>query len=184
MVERGHDSAPDLATKIFVVRGRRVLLDSDLAQAYGVQTKVFNQAIRRNLERFPGDFGFQLDATEWGALRSQIVTLETGRGRHRKFLPFVFTEHGAIMAASVLQTQRAVEMSVYVVRAFVRLRAVLASNAELSRKLAALERSVATLDADMRRQFDEVYAAIRALMVPPKAKRRSIGFTADLDESE
>jgi hypothetical protein len=157
-----------------------VLLDSDLAALYGVSTKLFNQAIRRNRARFPGDFHFQLNAEEWLSLRSQIVTLNGRRGQHRKYLPFAFTEHGAIMAASVLNSPRAVEMSVYVVRAFVRLRQLLVSNAGLARKLEALERSVTALDANTRKQFEEVYAAIRALMAPPEVRRRPIGFTADL----
>jgi hypothetical protein len=109
---------------------------------------------------------FQLTGEEWDCLRSQFVILKTGRGKHRKFLPVAFTEHGAIMAATVLNSPRAVQMSVYVVRAFVKLREALASHAELARKLEALERSVASLDARSRRQFEEVYAAILALMGP------------------
>ena len=172
---------PDIASRIRLIRGQKVLLDSDLATLYGVSTKVFNQAVRRNLNRFPADFAFHLEASEWGALRSQTVTLDAGRGRHRKYPPFAFTEHGAIMAATILNSPTAIEMSVYVVRAFVRLRAVLASHTELSRKLAALEKSVSSLDASTHRQFDEVYAAIRALMTPPEPMRRPIGFTADLE---
>jgi len=103
--------------------------------------------------------------------------------RNPRYLPLAFTEHGAIMAATVLNSPRAVEMSVYVVRAFVKLREVLASNTELARKLAVLEKSVATLDATTRRQFEEVYAAIRALMTPRTIKPRPIGFTADLEET-
>src|SRR5258708_4701140 len=95
--------------RIFELRGQPVVLDSDLAGMYGVETKVFNQATRRNAHRFPGDFAYQLSTSEWVALRSQIVTLESaGRGRHRKYLPWVFTEHGAIMAATVLNSERAV----------------------------------------------------------------------------
>jgi len=111
----------------------------------------------------------------------QNATSKRGRGGRRK-LPLAFTEHGAIMAATVLNSPRAVEMSIYVVRAFVKLRELLASNKDLARKLAALERSLVALDLKTRRQFKEVYEAIRALMNPPPPKRRSIGFTADLGE--
>jgi hypothetical protein len=105
----------------------------------------------------------QLDRTEWDSLRSQIVTLKMGRGGHRKYLPFAFTEHGAIMAATILNSAHAVQMSVYVVRAFVRARELLSSHAELARELGALKTSVAVLDADTRRQFDVVYEAILGL---------------------
>ncbi|MGE3600985.1 MAG: ORF6N domain-containing protein, partial [Dehalococcoidia bacterium] len=168
----------DVARRIRVVRGQRLLLDIDLAALYEIPTHRLNEAVKRNPGRFPEDFAFRISAEEHAALISQIAISKTGRGGRRRSPPQAFTEHGAIMAASVLQSPRAVEMSVYVVRAFVRLRAVLASNAELSRKLVALERSVATLDASTRRQFDEVYAAIRALMATPETRRRPIGFTA------
>jgi hypothetical protein len=169
-----------IAQRILVLRGQRVLLDSDLAALYGVSPKRLNEQVKRNRARFPEDFVFNFEINELRSLRSQIATLERGRGRHRKYVPTAFTEHGAIMAATVLNSPRAVEMSVYVVRAFVKLRQVLASNTELARKLEALEKSVATLDARTRRQFEEVYTAIRALMVPPVPKARPIGFTADL----
>ena len=158
-----------------------MLLDADLAILYGVSPKRLNEQVKRNRARFPEDFAFLLEISELHTLRSQIATLDRGRGRHRKYLPTAFTEHGAIMAATVLNSPRAVEMSVYVVRAFVKLREVLASNTELARKLEALEKSVATLDARTRKQFEEVYSAIRAQMAPPAGKSRPIGFTADLD---
>jgi hypothetical protein len=104
------------------VRGHKVLLDADLAALYGVTTKRFNEQVRRNATRFPEDFMFRLSAEEWDSLRSQLATLKTGRGQHRKYLPLAFTEHGAIMAATILNSPRATEVSVYVVRAFVRLR--------------------------------------------------------------
>jgi predicted DNA binding protein len=158
--------AASVASQIRVVRGQRVLLDSDLAALYGVTTSALNQAMRRNKGRFPPDFLLQITSVEWDSLRSQIVILETGRGKHRKFLPVAFTEHGAIMAATILNSPRAVEMSVYVVRAFVKLREVLASHSELAQKLETLEKSVASLDATTRRQFQEVYGAILSLMGP------------------
>ena len=139
-------------------------MDSDLAELYGVTIKRLNQQVRRNLSRFPVDFLIQLTADEAQALRSQNATLKKGRGYNVKYLPFAFTEHGAIMAAMVLNSPRAVQMSVYVVRAFVKLREVLASNSTLARRLEALERSVSALDANTRKQFDQVYEAILGLM--------------------
>jgi ORF6N domain len=155
---------------------QRAILDADLAALYGVTTKRLNEQVKRNIDRFPEDFLFQLSDQEAAALRSQLATLKPGRGQHRKYLPFAFTEHGAIMAATVLNSPRAIEMSVYVVRAFVQLRELLASNSALSRKLDELEKKY--------RHHDEAIAAIlsaiRELMHPPAPKRRGIGFTADL----
>ena len=124
---------------IRVLREQRVLLDAELATLYGVTTKRLNEQVRSNLDRFRADFMFQLTAEEAGALRSQFATLKAGRGQHRKYLPFAFTEHGAMQAANVLTSSRAVEMSIYVVRAFVQLRELLASNTELARRLDELE---------------------------------------------
>jgi hypothetical protein len=168
-----------ISRSILVVRSHRVLLDEDLAALYGVVTKVLIQAVKRNPARFPADFLFQLTAKEWNALRSQIVTSKPGRGG-RRYRPFAFTEHGAIQAANVLNSPHAVAMGLYVVRAFVQLREVFASNKDLVHKLAVLERSLAALDAKTQRQFNDVYEAIRALMIPSASKRRGIGFTADL----
>lgn len=156
--------SPDIAYQIRLIRGQRVLLDSDLAALYGVTTKRLNEQVRRNPERFPDDFVLLLSNQDLMPSRSQNATLNRGRGHNVKYLPLAFTEHGAIMAATILNSPRAVQMSVYVVRAFVQLRRMLASNAELARKLEALERSVATLDADTRKQFDQVYEAILGLM--------------------
>jgi phage regulator Rha-like protein len=130
-----------IAQSILVLRKQRVLLDSDLAAMYGVPTKRFNEQVKRNLARFPADFAFQLSEDEAESLRSQFATLKKDRrGQHRKYLPYAFTEHGAIMAAMVLNSARAVEMSVYVVRAFVQLRSVLASDADLGRRITKVER--------------------------------------------
>ena len=152
--------------RILELRGQRVLLDSDLAALYGVTTKRLNEQIRRNAARFPPDFILQLSNQEVAILRSQFATLRSGHGQHRKYPPLAFTEHGAIMAATILSSPRAVQMSVYVVRAFVKLRQELASNATMARRLQTLERSVAALDADTRKQFDVVYEAIFGLMNP------------------
>jgi len=158
-------AATDIACRIHVIRDRRVVLDSDLAALYGVPTHRLNEAVKRNADRFPEDFAFVLTTQELSRLISQFAISKAGRGGRRKAAR-VFTEHGAIMAANTLNSARAVQMSVYVVRAFVRAREVLASHAELARELAALRQSVATLDADTRRQFDQVYEAILGLMNP------------------
>jgi len=155
--------------KIFRVREQNVMLDTDLAALYGVQVKVLNQAVKRNIERFPDDFMFQLTADEDARLRSQSVTLKTGRGQHRKYLPLAFTEQGVAMLSSVLRSPRAAQVNVQIMRTFVRLRRMLASNEELARKLAALERKYDS-------QFKAVFDAIRSLMSPPEKTRRRIGF--------
>ncbi|MDH4260773.1 MAG: ORF6N domain-containing protein [Gammaproteobacteria bacterium] len=166
-----------IAERILVLREQRVLLDVDLAALYGVSPKRLNEQFKRNTAKFPTDFAFRLDINELRILRSQIATSRWGG---RRYLPIAFTEYGAIMAASVLNSPRAVEVSVYIVRAFVKLQQVLASNTKLARQLEELQKSVATLDARTRKQFEEVYRAIRALMAPPAAESRPIGFTADI----
>jgi hypothetical protein len=155
---------------IFLIRGQKVMLDVDLAELYGVPTKAFNRAVKRNLERFPKDFMFQLTYQEVRALRCQFGTSNKGRGG-RRYLPYAFTEHGAIMAANVLNSQRAIEASVYVVRAFVRLRELIASNKELAKRLDALEKKYDS-------QFKVVFDAIRELMTPVPSSPRRIGFRA------
>jgi hypothetical protein len=158
--------------RILLIRGQRVMLDADLAKLYGVETRVLNQAVRRNPDRFPEDFMFRLTEAETKSLRSQFVISNTGRGG-RRYAPYAFTEHGAIMAASVLNSPRAVKVSVYVVRAFVKLREVLSTHKALARKLAELERRLDTHDD----QIEALLEAIRELMVPPpEPRRRRIGF--------
>jgi hypothetical protein len=165
-----------IATRIGFIRGQRVLLDADLAALYEVTTKRLNEQVRRNAAKFPADFMFQLTAEEWDALRSQFATLKPGRGQHRKYLPYVFTEHGALMAANVLNSARATDVAIFVVRAFVQLRDLLASNKELARQLreleARLERKLMTHDQAIAGILD----AIRQLMNPPEPKKRPIGF--------
>jgi hypothetical protein len=168
-----------ITQSIVVLRGQKVLLDTELAVLYGVTTARLNQQARRNRERFPADFLFELTTAEFSALMLQNASSKPGRGGRRK-LPFAFTEHGAIMAATVLNSPRATEMTVYIVRAFVKLGELLASNKDLTRKLAALERSLVALDLRTQRQFKDVYEAIRALTSAPVPKRRPIGFTANL----
>src|SRR3989344_2609438 len=159
-----------IESRIVLLRGQKVMLDSELAELYGVATKVLIQAIKRNIERFPADFMFQLTVEEADLLRSQIVTLKTGRGRHRKYLPYAFTEQGVAMLSSVLRSKRAIHVNIEIMRAFVRLRQMLSTNADLARKLAVLEKKY---DA----QFRVVFDAIRELMIPPEPKKkRPIGF--------
>jgi hypothetical protein len=157
---------------ILLVRGEKVMLDSDLAALYGVQTRVLLQAVRRNRTRFPDDFMFQLSAEEHQLLRSQIVILKPGRGRHRKYLPYVFTEQGVAMLSSVLNSPRAIQVNIEIMRAFVRLRQILATHADLARKLDELERKY---DAKFRMVFD----AIRQLMTPPTSRTKRIGYKRD-----
>jgi len=158
-------------SRILFLRGRKVLLDSDLADLYRVSVKRLNQQVKRNAERFPEDFMFRLTSGENEVLRSQIAT-SNGRHGGRRYLPFVFTEHGAIMAASVLNSPRAVEMSVLVVRAFVRLNEILASNRELAAKVMELDRRLKTQDAAIH----NIVSAIKRLMKPPSRRIPQIGF--------
>jgi hypothetical protein len=156
---------------IVEIRGKSVMLDSDLARAYGVTTAVLNQAVKRNETRFPTDFRFQVTGGEFANLMSQIVTSSSGHGGRRK-LPWAFTEHGALMAATVLNSPRAVEMSVFVVRAFVRLRAYARGHAEIAKRLDVLERRVTDHDEDL----GDMFKALRALLAPSPRKTREIGF--------
>ena len=160
---------------ILSIRGEKVMLDSDLADLYGVTTKMLNQAVKRNASRFPTDFMFQLTETE----KSEVVTNcdHLARLKFSPFLPYAFTEHGALMLANVLSSERAAQTSVQVVRAFVRLRQMLASNAELARKLDAMEKKY---DA----QFKVVFDAIRQLMSSPAKPRREIGFHVRYDDNK
>jgi phage regulator Rha-like protein len=140
--KRALANIPRLDDLIREVRGQKVMLDLDLARVYGVETKSLNRAVKRNADRFPKDFMFRISSHEWKNLRYQIGTLKSGRGRHRKYLPYAFTEHGAIMAANVLNSARAVQMSVFVVRAFLKMRALLGDKRELAQKLALLEKEL------------------------------------------
>jgi len=165
-----------IAAKIFVLRSHRVMLDRDLAELYGVETRALNQAVKRNRDRFPEDFMFELTLKEGRAvmaLRSQIVILK--RGAHLKYRPRVFTEHGVVMLANVLKSDLAVRASIRVVRAFVHLRQLLAANQDLARKIEALERKVGKHDEELQ----EVLNMLRALLDPlPLPPRRPIGFLA------
>jgi hypothetical protein len=173
---------PDrISGAIVILRGQRVLLDRDLAALYGVETRRLNEQVRRNQQRFPADFIFEVSAEEARNLMSQFATSSWGGTRKR---PLAFTEHGAIMAATVLNSPGAVDMSVFVVRAFVQFRTALLSTRELAKRLDALERHVATKLSVHDRALTNLLKAIRSLTESPATKKRPIGFTADLDGSE
>ena len=175
-----------ITQRIVVLREQKVLIDADLAALYGVETRRLNEQVRRNRERFPEDFIFELDREEFASLKSQFATSSWG-GRRK--LPLAFTEHGAIMAATVLNSPRAVEVSVYVVRAFVKLRELVGSHRELARRLDALERKTEalarshdTFSRETREQLKHVFDALRALMAPPDPPKRPIGFVTPQDK--
>lgn len=159
---------------IFVIRSHKVMVDADLARLYDVETKVLLQAVRRNAARFPSDFMFQLTASEHAHLRSQIVTSSSGHGG-RRYLPYVFTEQGVAMLSSVLNSERAVQVNIAVIRTFVRLREMLSTNRALAAKLAALERKITGHDEAIQNLFD----AIRAMLADPPGPRRPIGFNRE-----
>ena len=168
---------------IRLIRGRRVILDADLAQVYGVPTKRLNEAVRRNAEKFPEDFAFSLDFQEVANLRSQIATSSLHGGR--RYRPWAFTEHGAIMAANILNSPRAVQMSVFVVRAFVKMRETFAQSKELAAKLAELERNLTDRLDDQEQAIVHILGEIKKLMepVPPDAESasREMGFHVKKD---
>lgn len=156
---------------IISIRDQRVLLDADLAKIYGVSTKRLNEQVKRNLSRFPEDFMFQLTENEFDSLRSQFATSKKGRGG-RRYLPYVFTEHGALMLANVLNSSIAVDSSIQVVRAFIKLRKLISPHATLVHKLDELEKKYDS-------QFQAVFNAIRQLMIVPKSSVRKIGFHSE-----
>lgn len=193
-------SAPldSLEPIIHPIRGERVILDSDLARLYGVETKLLNRAVRRNREKFPPDFMFQLTAAEFAALRcqfgtsntdrslrSQFVTSKPGRGG-RRYVPYAFTEHGALMAANLLNSPQAVQMSVFVVRAFVRMRSLLTDTRELAGKLAALETELRSRLDLHEAAIAEFMGRIMQLLDPPPAppvREKELGFHTTLRRS-
>ena len=180
---RASRKTPSVESVIHTLRGEKVILDVDLARIYSVTTKRLNEQVKRNARRFPSDFAFRLSKAELEQLLRQIAGSEqsdnrsqiaTGSQKHRdpRFIPYAFTEHGALMAANILNSPRAVEMSVVVVRAFVRMRQMLAAHQELAEKLSELERKIGTHD----RQIELIFDAIRQLMTPPEPNKRKIGF--------
>jgi len=162
-----------IGSRIYLIRGSKVMFDHDLAALYQVSTKVFNQAVKRNMDRFPEDFMFQLASTEALNLRSQIVTSSWGG---RRYAPFVFTEQGVAMLSSVLKSKRAIQVNIAIMRAFVKLREVLATNKEVLERLARMERVQRTHGANIQ----TIWSHIEQLMTPPKPKKKyRIGFNTN-----
>ena len=179
-------------SRVFVLalREQRVMLDADLAELYGVQTKVLVQAVKRNLARFPTDFMFQLSAEEFAALRSQTVTSNTGRGG-RRTAPYAFTEQGVAMLSSVLGSPRAIAVNIEIMRTFVRVRELAATHGDLAKRLNELEEKTEALalqhdsfSRNTRAQLKQVFDAIRELMTPPDPPKRPIGFVTSEDKSK
>jgi hypothetical protein len=166
---------PDVHQLIRTIRGHRIILDTDLARIYGVPTFRLNEAVKRNRRRFPEDFLFQLTAQEHAALTSQSAMSKPGRGG-RRTRPYAFTEHGALQVANVLNSSKAEAMSIYVIRAFIRMREELSANQAVSKRLAEIERTLLTHDAALR----DLYQKIRPLLLPPPDQpKRRIGFRTD-----
>ena len=163
-------SIEEIQSSIYLIRGHKVMFDRDLSKLYGVEVKVLIQAVKRNRDRFPEDFMFQLDWAETANSRSQIVTLK--RGQNIKYRPYVFTEQGVAMLSGVLKSKRAVQVNIAIMRVFVHLRKILVSHRDLAEKLAELERKLAKHDHEIR----SVFEAIRGLMSPPAVPKRRIGF--------
>jgi hypothetical protein len=178
MAETAVVVARKVDSKIFVLRGQRVILDTDLAELYGVEVRHLNQQAKRNAKRFPPAFRFQVSAREMAILKSQNVISSKGHGGAR-YRPYAFTEHGAIMAATVLSSERAIEMSVFVVLAFVRMRRAIVGNRHILTKLAELEHRLESHDADIQ----DLMNAIRELMSPEEPNRRRIGFETPSEAS-
>jgi len=171
MNENGVIPIDQVESIIFLVRGQKVILDRDLAQLYGVTTGNLNKAVKRNIDRFPNDFMFQLTPEEYKSLRFRFGIFK--KGQHSKYLPYAFTEQGVAMLSSVLRSKRAIEVNIAIMRAFVQLRKMIDSHAELSRKLSDLKRKL----GDHDEQIQAIFEAIRQLMAPPDNKVKKIGFT-------
>jgi len=157
--------------KIYLIRGHKVMLDNDLAKLYGVTTFNLNKAVKRNLDRFPDDFMFQLNSPEFKSLRFQIGISKKGRGG-RRYLPYAFTEQGVAMLSTVLRSKRAIQVNIAIMRVFVRLRQMLATHKELAHKLNEFERKIERHDEEIKAIFD----ALRQLMTPPDKPKQRIGF--------
>jgi phage regulator Rha-like protein len=170
---------------IYVMRGHKVMLDHDLAELYGVETKVLNQAVRRNIERFPSDFMFQLTHEEAESSRSQIVTLKIKRGQNFKYAPYAFTEHGIAMLSSVLRSPRAIQMNILIIRAFVRMRELIATHKELAMKVEKLERGHEQTNSVIEvliEDIDKLSKDIHWIKNPPLPRKHRIGFVGKESE--
>lgn len=164
----------EIIERIVLLRGQKVMLDSDLAEMYGVDTKVLNQAVKRNALRFPEDFMFQLTQDEWERLRSQIVTLDAGagRGRHPKYLPKAFTEQGVAMLSSVLRSETAIQVNIQVIRVYIKMRRLLIDNNELWRKVEKIENDLTRKDDEIK----AIFKILKQLIVQEQTPREPIGF--------
>lgn len=169
--------ATPIEKQIFVIRERQVMLDEDLADLYGVETKRLIEQVKRNLERFPDDFMFQLDSEEAAALRSQIATSNAGRGG-RRYAPYVFTEQGVAMLSSVLRSKTAIAVNIEIMRAFVELRRVASSYAALEERLEQVEQGVGEHDE----QLEQIFNALHQLIAPPAPPKRPVGFRVREDD--
>ena len=158
--------------KIYLIRGQKVMVDRDLAKLYGVPTKAFNQAVKRNAERFPGDFMFRLTKKEWESLRSQIVTLEIGRGKYPKYLPYVFTEQGVAMLSSVLNSETAIRVNIQIIRVFTKMRELLLTHKDILLQLEKMEKKLTGHDEDIAL----IFKYLKQLLNPPPPPRNKIGF--------
>ncbi len=158
--------------KIYLIRNQKVMIDQDLAELYNVSTGRLNEQVKRNLDRFPKDFMFQLSKAEYNTIRSQIAILNTGRGGHRKYLPYAFTEQGVAMLSSVLKSKRAVQVNIQIMRAFVKLREILSTHKELAQKLKKLELKIDSHD----QRIQTIFEVINQLLTPPEKPKRKIGF--------
>jgi hypothetical protein len=181
---------PHIASRILALREQRVMLDADLAELYGVETRVLIQAIKRNATRFPADFMFQLDADEYAALRSQFVISNVGRGG-RRYAPYAFTEQGVAMLSTVLNSERAVVINIEIMRTFVRVRTLASSQQDLAKQLTELQdkteslaMSHETFSRNTRNQLKQVFDTLRELMTPPPSPKRPIGFVHPQDAAK
>jgi hypothetical protein len=163
-----------ITSKILFIREEKVLLDKDLAELYGVESRILNQAVKRNMSRFPDDFMFQLTPDENRLLRSQFVTLK--RGEHSKYLPYVFTEQGVAMLSSVLNSPRAIQVNIAIMRAFVQIRKFLYSNDVLAKKLKELERKTIRKFFDQQKQINIIFETIKQLIIEEEKPKRQIGY--------
>ena len=170
----------NIRNKIYTVRGLQVMLDKDLAGLYNVKTKVFNQAVRRNLIRFPKNFMFQLTGEEYDSLRSQIVTLEKGRGKYRKYLPYAFTEQGVAMLSGVLRSKVAIQISIDIINAFVSMRKFIASNAQIFQRLGSVEKKQLAYEIKTDKRFEQIFTAIESKDIKPK---KGIFFNGQIFDS-
>ena len=176
-----------IATSILELRGKKIMLDRDLAKLYGVQAKVLNQAVKRNIKRFPDDFMFRLSWEEVESLRSRFVTLNNAkpkasrRGKHIKYLPYAFTEHGVAMLSSVLNSERAIQVNILIMRAFTKLKEIFLTHKDLAAKIAVLEKKYAEHDQTIK----EIFEAIKQLLEPPPVKEKKvIGFRVYADDKK